>query len=155
MAHAKTSADHVNAVSDVAIIRYNRDVCSRSEESELTIVQTKLEEAFSGDLEGVGHATHLRLERPNGSGVLLCYERFEGALHGRRGSFVLEAWGEMSSDHYVHGRWEIVPASGTGDLSNIRGYAAFMAKQAPGSKTGWKASTNLTYWFESALEVSG
>jgi hypothetical protein len=39
--------------------------------------------------------------------------RIDGVLHGRRGGFLLEASGEISPDHYVHGRWEIIPARGT------------------------------------------
>ncbi len=153
MTNAPKSADHVNAVSDVAVTRYDRDVRSKTDASGLSIVETRLEEAFTGDLVGVGHATHLRVERQNSSGTLLCYERIEGALHGRRGSFLLEASGEMNTNHYVHGRWEIIPASGTGELSGIRGYAAFMAKPDPNSQTGWKASTYLTYWFEEAMRI--
>jgi Protein of unknown function (DUF3224) len=75
-------------------------------------------------------------------------------LHSRRGGFLLEASGEISPDHYVHGRWEIIPALGTDELSNLRGYAAFMAKQDPSSPTGWKASTNLTYWFEEPAAIT-
>jgi Protein of unknown function (DUF3224) len=151
MTLAEKTADHIVASSEVAVTRYDRDVRSEANASGLAIVETRLEEAFSGDLEGIGHATHLRLERVDGSGMLLCYERIEGVLNGRRGSFLLEASGEMSSDRYVHGRWEIIPASGTDDLKDIRGYAAFMAKQDPSSPSGWKASTNLTYWFDAPV----
>jgi hypothetical protein len=140
--------DHVRASSDVAVTRYERDVRSEALTSGFAIVETRLEEAFTGDLVGTGYATHLRIERPDGSGRLICYERISGVLHGRRGSFLLEASGEMNADRYVHGRWEIIPTSGTDELSDIRGYAAFVAKQDSNSATGWKASTNLTYWFE-------
>ncbi|MCA0046230.1 DUF3224 domain-containing protein [Mesorhizobium sp. B283B1A] len=147
MLQAKTS-DHKTIQSDVEVIKYDRNVIDQTSSSELAIVETLLEEKFSGGLEAVGTAKHVRLERRDGSGTLICYERIDGAVDDRRGSFLLEASGRMDANGYVHGRWEIIAHSGTGDLEGIQGYAAFMAKRDGRSRSGWSAQTTLTYWFE-------
>jgi hypothetical protein len=79
---------------------------------------------------------------------LICFERFTGSLDGRSGSFLLQASGFTDASHFVHGQWEIVPASGTQELERLRGYAAFGAWTDEKSKSGWSAETALTYWFE-------
>ena len=83
-----------------------------------------------------------------GTGTFTCVERFAGSLGGRSGSFALTASGFTDDAHVVHGRWEVVPGSATGELTGLRGYAAFFAKQVPGGPTGWAARDVLTYWFE-------
>jgi hypothetical protein len=50
----------------------------------------------------------------------------------------------------VHGRWEVVEGSATDELSNLRGYATFVAKPDKSTKSGWSAQTTLTYWFSNA-----
>ena len=58
------------------------------------------------------------------------------------------ASGHTDDANVVHGRWEVVSGSGTGELKGLRGFAAFYAKQSPGSENGWAAKDVLTYWFE-------
>jgi hypothetical protein len=79
-----------------------------------------------------------KLERP----------RITGSLDGRRGSFLLWASGFTDRHRYVQGRWEVIEHSGVGDLSGLRGYAAFAAMPDRTSKTGWSADTSFTYWFD-------
>jgi Protein of unknown function (DUF3224) len=110
-------------------------------------VETRLEEHFTGGLVGTG-GDHLRIERNDGTGMLTCFERVTGSVDGRPGSFMQQASGFTDRHHYVHGRWEGIEDSGTGDLLGLRGYAAFAAMPDKGSKTGWSADTSLTYWFD-------
>jgi hypothetical protein len=138
---------HTTVATRVEVLKYDRKILSDRDQSAIAIVETKLKEKFVGVVEGLGHATHLRLERADGSGNLICYERFVGSIDGRRGSFILEASGFTDQEHIVHGRWEVVPNSGTEQLTGIRGYAAFSAAPNPDSPTGWLAETSLTYWF--------
>jgi hypothetical protein len=140
--------DHVTVASTVEVLKYQREELNRADSSGMTIVETRLEERFSGGMVGEGMATHLRIERSDGTGTLICYERFTGTVDGAEGSFLLQATGFTDHHHYVHGQWEIVEGSGTGALSAIRGYAAFVASPAPGTRTGWQAATSLTYWFD-------
>jgi hypothetical protein len=99
-------------------------------------------------LVGTGIATHLRIERDDGTAMLTCIERITGSVDGHHGSFLLCATGFTDRHHYVHGRWEVVEGSGTGDLSGLRGYAAFAAMPDKRSETGWSADTSLTYRFD-------
>ena len=65
------------------------------------------DERFSGGIVGEGVATHLRVEREDGSGTLICYERVRCELGGLRGAFLLEASAVMTPG-LVNGRWTIV-----------------------------------------------
>jgi hypothetical protein len=142
------SAAHVTIQSKVEVTKYLREVLDQAEDSSMSVVETRLEEHFTGGLIGTGVATHLRIERSDGTGMLTCFERITGSLDGRRGSFLLQASGFTDRHHFVHGRWEIIEGSGAGELSGLRGYAAFVAMPDKASKTGWSADTSLTYWFD-------
>jgi hypothetical protein len=154
MADAKSpnhkSPNHVTTRSNVEVTKYLREVLDPADANGNAIVETRLEEKFTGGLEGTGSATHLRLERPDGTGTLTCLERISGSLDGRAGSFLLQATGFTDNSHFVHGRWEVIEGSGTDELASLRGYAAFVARPDKQSKTGWSAETAITYWFEEA-----
>jgi Protein of unknown function (DUF3224) len=146
---AKTKGpEHVTVGSTVVVAKYERVELNRVDESGMTVVETRLEEHFTGGMVGQGIATHLRIEREDRTGELICYERFTGTLGGAEGSFLLQASGFADRHHYVHGQWSIVEGSGTRALSGIRGYAAFVASPAADTPTGWQAETSLTYWFD-------
>ena len=143
-----TPRRHKVSVSDVAVLSYEQDVVSPTDDSGIELVETRLEERFSGDLDGDATARHLRVIRPDGTATFTCVERFAGTLGGRSGSFALTASGHTDEASVVHGRWEVVPGSGTGQLRGLRGYAAFYAKPIPDGPAGWAARDVLTYWFE-------
>lgn len=138
----------VTIASTVEVAKYEREELNPADESGMTVVETRLEEHFTGGMVGQGVATHLRIERSDGTGNLICYERFRGTVNGGEGAFLLQASGFTDRHRYVHGQWEIVKGSGTGALAGIRGYAAFVAAPSAGTRTGWEAGTSLTYWFE-------
>ena len=140
--------EHVISESDVAVLGYDQEVVSPADESGILLVETTLRERFSGGLTGDGIARHLRVTHPDGTGTFTCVERFAGSLDGRRGSFVLTAEGFTDDEGVVHGRWEVVPGSGTAALTGLRGFAAFYARRTPDGPAGWAARDVLTYWFE-------
>jgi hypothetical protein len=142
------NATHITTSAKVEVTKYIREILDHSEDSTMTLVETRLEESFTGGLDGRGSATHLRVERDDGTGTLTCLERISGSVDGRRGSFLLQATGFADRHHYVHGRWEVIENSGTGELVGLRGYAAFAAMPDKSSSTGWSADTALTYWFD-------
>ncbi|MDR0345574.1 MAG: DUF3224 domain-containing protein [Nocardiopsaceae bacterium] len=137
------------SVSDVAILSYQQDVVSPADGSGIELVETTLEERFSGGLNGDAAARHLRVVRPDGTATFTCVERFAGTLGGRSGSFALTASGHTDEASVVHGRWEVVAGSGTGGLVGLRGFATFHAVPAADTATGWAAKDVLAYWFES------
>lgn len=111
-------------------------LANKADASGLAIVETRLRERFAGGIIGEGDATHLRLERPDGTGTLICYERIIGSVGGHKGSFLLEAKEVMEPGAVVHGNWKIVDGSGTGELEGLRGHANFSAQRDEKSPRG-------------------
>jgi hypothetical protein len=143
-----STREHITSESDVAVMSYEQAVISPPDDSGIALVETTLAERFSGGLNGDAIAKHLRVMNQDGTGTFTCVERFVGSLEGRNGSFALTASGFTDDASVVHGRWEVVRGSGTGELKGLRGFAAFFARQVPDSQTGWAARDVLTYWFE-------
>ena len=106
------------------------------------MVETRLLEEFTGGLVGMGWADHVRVVRADGSATFTGLERIRGSLDSRVGSFTLTATGSTDTAGIVHGRWEVVTGSGTGELKGLRGHGEFTA-------VGHQASNTTTYWFAS------
>ncbi|GAA2758375.1 DUF3224 domain-containing protein [Actinopolymorpha rutila] len=135
--------------STVTVTGYDRTVISEPDDSHITLISTLLHEEFSGSLRGTGVADHVRVVGPGGDDTFTGVERFTGTLDGRAGTFALTAQGG-SVGGIVHGHWQVVPNSATGDLVGLRGHGVFTAEPNP-SATGdnyGTATDCLTYWFE-------
>lgn len=76
---------------------------------------------FSGDITGTSlvKATMLVIEN-SASGVYVGIERFNCNVHGRQGTFLLTHTAFMPDPDNMT-RWQIVPGSGTGELTGISG----------------------------------
>jgi hypothetical protein len=105
---------------------------------ELKLTRVAGTQRFSGAIEGAGSVDWVFGYRPDRSAVFAGFQRIEGSLAGRSGSFVLESTGEHDGKS-SKGRWRIVTGSGTGELSAIHGDGTF---EAPG---GPEASYQLEY----------
>jgi len=68
-------------------------------------------------------------------------QRVSGKLGGRRGTFVLQG-SEIVENGKIKARWSVVPGSGTGGLSGLRGEGGFEGEFGKGS------DGTLDYWFE-------
>jgi DMSO/TMAO reductase YedYZ molybdopterin-dependent catalytic subunit len=77
-----------------------------------------------GDLEGTATAELLTAMTPTGSAVYVAFDRVEGTLHGRRGSFVLHHRGIAAADVTFANDGFVVADSATGELAGLRGTAA-------------------------------
>jgi len=87
------------------------------------LARVRVAKTFRGDVEGAS-TTDLLLAygAEEGSAAYVGFERLVGSIKGRAGSFVLHHTATSSSD----GRsatWSVVPDTGTGDLSGLRGEA--------------------------------
>ena len=87
------------------------------------LARARVAKTFSGDVEGAS-TTDILLAygAEEGSAAYVGFERVVGSVHGRTGSFVLHHTATSSRD----GRsatWSVVPDTGTGDLSGLRGEA--------------------------------
>ena len=83
--------------------------------------RVSINKQFSGDLEGTSRVEMLSaITDVKGSAGYVAIERVTGALHGKRGTFVLQHSGTMNraaADLSV----TVVPDSGTGELVGLAG----------------------------------
>lgn len=61
-------------------------------------------------------------------------ERVEGSVAGRKGSFVIRHDVGYGPDG-VHGTWQVVPGSGTGELATLAGKGTIAGRSEPMSYT--------------------
>jgi len=106
-----------------------------------TLGEVHLSETFSGDIEGESPVRALQVLREDHSARLVSMQRFRGKLNGRQGTFVLQG-SEIVEQGKIKATWSVVPGSGTGDLTGVRGEGGFEGDFGKGSD-GW-----LDYWFE-------
>lgn len=105
------------------------------------LVRIEVAEQFRGDIEGEGVVRFLQTSFPDGTASFVGVEQVTGSVGGRHGTFVLQDAGILR-DAVVHGTWFVVPGSGTGDLTGLRGEGGFTAN------LGQNAEITLEYWFE-------
>src|SRR5262245_16836761 len=91
------------------------------------LVEINVTETFSGDIEGDGAVRFLQAVRKDGSASFVGIERVTGSIGGRQGSFLLQDAGTLEGNT-VKGNWFVVPGSGTGELSGLRGEGGFTAE---------------------------
>jgi hypothetical protein len=80
-----------------------------------------LAKQFHGDLEGTSQGQMLGSQTADGSGGYVALEQVSGALHGKRGSFVLQHKGTMRKGGSFVMDVTVVPDSGTEELIGISG----------------------------------
>ena len=83
----------------------------------------------------------LQAQHTDGSASFCAIERVAGTLDGKTGTFLLQDEGGLQGTK-VKGRWFVIPGSGTGALSGLRGDGSFEAE------LGQHASYVIDYWFE-------
>lgn len=105
------------------------------------LVEIHISERFSGDIDGESPVWALQVQRDDNSAGMVSMQRFRGKLGGSQGTFVLQG-SETVENGKIKATWSVVPGSGTGDLSGLRGEGGFEGDFGKGSD-GW-----LNYWFE-------
>jgi hypothetical protein len=106
-----------------------------------TLMEIRLRETFTGDIDGESPVRALQVLRDDQSAYLVSMQRFRGKLGGRQGTFVLQG-SEIVENGKIKATWFVVPGSGTGDLSGLRGEGGFEGRFGKGS------DGTLDYWFE-------
>lgn len=105
------------------------------------LMEIRLSELFSGDIDGESPVRALQVLRDDKSASLVSLQRFRGKLGERQGTFVLQG-SEIVENGKIKATWFVVPGSGTGDLSGLRGEGGFEGQFGKGSQG------TLNYWFE-------
>lgn len=103
--------------------------------------EVRLSETFTGDIDGESMVRALEALRDDRSASMVSVQRFHGKLGGRQGTFVLQG-SEIVENGKIKATWFVVPESGTGDLSGLRGEGGFEGDFGKGSRG------TLDYWFE-------
>lgn len=138
-----------NAVTDestIDVLGYDRHVIAEPDASGISLVRDTLAEHFRGGINGEGHAEHIRYLRPDGSNTFVGIERITATIDSRHGSISLTCHGTTSTDGVVHGMWHVVPGSGAGELTGLRGRGEFIARQQPNGQ--WQAKDTFTRWYD-------
>jgi hypothetical protein len=100
------------------------EVTLTPQEPEHGIGRFGITKTWRGDLAGEGHGLMLSAGDPaHGTAGYVAMEVVEGALHGRSGSLAFQQFGVMR-DGDQELRYDVVPGSGTGELSGIDGSLA-------------------------------
>ena len=87
----------------------------------IQINRMSIEKTFTGDLTAISRGEMLAAMTPiKGSAGYVAIEQVSGELSGKNGSFVLQHYGIMAdgSERLI---LEVIPDSGTGELSGISG----------------------------------
>lgn len=85
--------------------------------------------SFKGDIEGEGTLEYLMMYCIDGSASFVGLERIVGHLGGRAASFVLQHSGTFAGG-VAKATYFVVPGSGTGELSGLRGEGSFASGHA-------------------------
>ena len=100
------------------------------EEDGRKLSQASVKQSFSGDIEGEGSVEWLMCYRPDQTAEFVGLQRIDGRLGGRSGSFVLLQTDGSFDGTEAKGQLAVVPGSGTGELSGLRGQGRFSAPRA-------------------------
>jgi hypothetical protein len=107
------------------------------------LIEIQLSETFSGGIDGKSTVRAIQAREDDGSASMAMLQRFEGTLDGRQGTFVLQG-SAIVADGKITATWFVIPGSGRGALSGLRGEGGFDGDFGKGS-VGY-----LDYWFELA-----
>ena len=91
------------------------------------LTRVALTKTFEGDLAGesVGEGLFCGLQDPGAGAGYMVSERVTGRLGGRAGTFVMQHGGLAAPEAEPRSFGSIVPGSGTGQLTGLRGTVAF------------------------------
>ncbi len=105
------------------------------------LMEISISETFTGDIDGESTVRALQVLRDDRSASFVSMQRFRGKLGGRQGTFVLQG-SEIVENGKIKAEWFVVPGSGTGDLSRLRGGAALKASLEKGPTQRWIIGSN-------------
>jgi hypothetical protein len=132
---------HTRARAKARITVHNSEARSYDQTVSPALMEVRLSETFNGDIEGESSVRALQVLRDDQSASLVSVQRFQGKLGGRQGTFVLQG-SEIVENGKIRATWFVIPRSGTGDLSGLRGEGGFEGQFGRGSHG------TLDYWFE-------
>jgi len=133
--------EKTHATGRIEVDSYEPATYDKGDDGAPDIAEIHVAEHFVGDITGQGRVRFLQTAFADGSASFVGVERVTGAIGARSGSFVLQDAGTVEGS-VVSGTWFVVPGSGTGELTGLRGEGGFRAD------LGQNAEIHLDYWFE-------
>ncbi len=91
------------------------------------LTRASVTQHHAGDIDGDTAVEYLMSYQPDGTASFVTLQRFDGAVGGRRGTFVLQGEGAFA-DGVAQAPLHIVDGSGTDELAGIAGSGRFRAK---------------------------
>jgi Protein of unknown function (DUF3224) len=110
-------------------------------EGERKLTRASVTQKLSGGVTGTGAVEWLMSYQEDGTARFVGLQELDGEIEGRPGSVVLDTVGEFDGTEAA-GTWTVVPGSGTGAWTGMRGDGHYRAPMGP------KASFTLDYAFE-------
>jgi Protein of unknown function (DUF3224) len=135
----RKSRTHTRAVAKIIV--QNSEAQPYDQTASPALMEIRISETFTGDIDGESTARAFQVQRSDHSASQVSMQRFRGKLGGHQGTFVLQG-SEVTENGKIKATWFVVPGSGTGELSGLRGEGGFEGQFGKGSD-GW-----LDYWFE-------
>ena len=93
------------------------------------LTRAHVKKSFHGDLSGTGNLMYVMTYFDSGVASFTGFEKVEGSLAGRAGSFVLRHTGFFDGEKAM-AEYEVVPGSGTDELAGLSGTGGFSAGHA-------------------------
>ena len=135
-------AAHARARAEAKTIVHSSEAKPYDQTASPALMELHLSETFTGDIDGESTVRALQVVRDDKTTSMVSVQRFRGKLGGRQGTFVLQG-SETIENGKIKAKWFVVPRSGTGQLSRLRGEGGF---EGEFGKSG--SSATLEYWFE-------
>ncbi|OEJ28013.1 hypothetical protein AS594_29515 [Streptomyces agglomeratus] len=93
------------------------------------LARASVTNTFSGAVEASATTCEYSIAYVSGkTGVCSGHQLFSGTVGGRRGTFAVEERATFGEDGEVHCTFEVVPGSGTGELSGLSGTGGYTAR---------------------------
>jgi hypothetical protein len=133
---------HARARAEARTIVHSSEAKPYDQTASPALMELHLSETFTGNIDGESTVRALQVVRDDKSVSMVSVQRFRGKLGGRQGTFVLQG-SETIEKGKIKAKWFVVPRSGTGELSGLRGEGGFEGEFGKGG-----SAATLEYWFE-------
>jgi hypothetical protein len=133
---------HARARAEAKTIVHSSEAKPYDQTASPALMELRISETFTGGIDGESTVRALQVVRDDKSVSMVSVQRFRGKLGGRQGTFVLQG-SETIENGKIKAKWFVVPRSGTGELSGLRGEGGFAGEFGKGGSTA-----TLEYWFE-------
>jgi hypothetical protein len=97
------------------------------------LTRASVSQSVAGDIIGDATSESIMYYRQDGTASYTGLQRFVGRIGDLSGSFVVEATGNYDGNE-AKTNIEVIPGSGTGDLSGLQGQGTFVAPHGPTGK---------------------